>query len=615
MVPGRTVAALVLALVLISGCVGERAGTGPAPTIVPTVPPPSSGIGEPCSDDMECLSDNCRNGICCLLGRDCCSTDRDCDDGNRCDADRSFCVPRPTQSPTLAPTPAPRRNGMMCDGDHMCLSGNCGAGVCCLEGNACCLDDRDCGPEERCDTDRSYCVAGTRQAPTPTPGSGGTVPQATRLNGMPCAVDDECLSDNCINGVCCTAGRTCCQDDRDCPGGMVCDHTGSACAGDGAVPSSTPSSSPTVTPVPNGGDCHASGECASGNCAGGVCCLAGTRCCRTDADCPPDHACDTDRSYCVESQQEPSPEGFHTVINEGTIRWQFPDNRGETVVWNMPVDIYRTLVSAPRPVYYRAISCPGCPEENLTAPDYRTFVRPEAFTDVIGDLTDDRTARQFIDEVYNLKNRLMIYQVTNETAQWPLETLTEGRGSCRDSAVLMAALIMAGNGHASYGMRLQFAYVDSNSLSVPLTINHVLLHVTFSDGASRFIETTARASGTMDDAGGIRGWFLPYPYESCADGTPAGTCAAGGGHYCEPDGTSLIPDCALCGCPDGLECYSDDRCYPPDRICDDGTYHGSCSEVRPFLCVRERRLVPACQVCGCPLDAECGQDGNCWQDA
>lgn len=506
---------------------------------------------------------------------------------------------------------------MMCEGDHICLSGNCRNGVCCLAGSPCCLDDSDCGPEELCDTDRSYCTADVRQTPSPTPGTEPTVPQATRLNGMPCIVDDECLSDNCINGVCCAEGRTCCQDDRDCPGETMCDHAESACDESGAVPSPTtrPTADPTGTPAPNGGYCQTLSECASGNCVAGVCCLEGTRCCRTDADCPQEHACDTDRAYCVESQQGTTPEGFHTVINEGMIRWQYPDNLGETVVWNMPVDTYRTLVSAPRPVYYRAISCPGCPEENLTVPDYRTFVRPEAFTDVIGDLTDGRTARQFIDEVYNLKNRLMIYQVTNETAQWPLETLTEGRGSCRDSAVLMAALIMAGDGQAKYGMRLQFAYVDSDSLSAPRTINHVLLHVTFSDGASRFIETTARASGAMDDAGGIRGWFVPYPYESCTDGTPVGTCASGGEHFCEPDSISLIPDCALCGCPDRMGCYSDDRCYDPDRICDDGTFHGACSEVKPFLCTRGQGLVPSCPVCGCPPDSECGQDGNCWQDA
>ena len=52
----------------------------------------------------------------------------------------------------------PMPNGEVCTKDEGCVSGNCRNGMCCITGRDCCASDRDCGPDEVCDAERSYCV-------------------------------------------------------------------------------------------------------------------------------------------------------------------------------------------------------------------------------------------------------------------------------------------------------------------------------------------------------------------------------------------------------------------------------------------------------------------------
>lgn len=66
----------------------------PNATIEATPPPEPLANGETCSDDSGCVSENCRNGVCCIIGRDCCVSDRDCGPDESCDTERSYCVTR-----------------------------------------------------------------------------------------------------------------------------------------------------------------------------------------------------------------------------------------------------------------------------------------------------------------------------------------------------------------------------------------------------------------------------------------------------------------------------------------------------------------------------------------
>lgn len=46
------------------------------------------------------------------------------------------------------------------------------------------------------------------------------------------------------------------------------------------------------------------------------------------------------------------------------------------------------------------------------------------------------------------------------------------------------------------------------------------------------------------------------------------------------------------------------------ETCSDGTAYGSCSNTKPLYC-DGGALVDSCQLCGCPLDEECQEDGSC----
>jgi hypothetical protein len=246
----------------------------------------------------------------------------------------------------------------------------------------------------------------------------------------------------------------------------------------------------------------------------------------------------------------------HSRIENGVVYWDFQDTRGNPIEWTMPIDTYKQLITT-KTLALQLITCPTCDEPKPTRIiDYRTFVSPQSFEKVISALTDGRTDREFVDEVFNLKKQLVVYQVTNEQAQWPLETLTEGRGSCRDTAVLMASLLWAGNQHASYGMKLKLVTLDSNNPTSPRTLNHELLLIEFADGTKKFLETTLNQDYSELPPQEITGYYLDYPYQACANGIPYSDCLDG--WFCNSG--ALVPACQQCGCPTSYACFTDGYC-------------------------------------------------------
>lgn len=52
---------------------------------------------------------------------------------------------------------------------------------------------------------------------------GGCKRTTNRANGEPCERPDDCASSNCVNKVCCVAGKSCCTSDADCLENEACD--------------------------------------------------------------------------------------------------------------------------------------------------------------------------------------------------------------------------------------------------------------------------------------------------------------------------------------------------------------------------------------------------------
>ena len=119
------------------------------------------------------------------------------------------------------------------------------------------------------------------------------------------------------------------------------------------------------------------------------------------------------------------------------------------------------------------------------------YVEPDFFSGVISGLTDGNSAREFVDEVVNLKNQLISYgSGLGDTYQWSAETLTEGRGKCGDTSILIASLLKAGENEANYGLDVYIWYCDADNIANPQEVNHAIVGVEYSDGSSELIETT-----------------------------------------------------------------------------------------------------------------------------
>ena len=157
-----------------------------------------------------------------------------------------------------------KSNGEYCDQDEDCSSSNCNGGVCCDYGEWCCLYDSDCGTTDEtcvdyaCTLESSDCAYGCPDsyladgycdeacknsacnwdegdcevsAAEYYATDSGTLESAYGSFGIggACYSNDACESGNCMNGVCCGSGQTCCQIDDHCPDGRACSSTYSHC--------------------------------------------------------------------------------------------------------------------------------------------------------------------------------------------------------------------------------------------------------------------------------------------------------------------------------------------------------------------------------------------------
>jgi len=126
---------------------------------------------------------------------------------------------------------------------------------------------------------------------------------------------------------------------------------------------------------------------------------------------------------------------------------------------------------------------------------------------VIGSLTDGNSARDFVQEVFNLRVQLTVYsEDVTDTPQWSGETMTLGTGDCEDFAILMGSLLMAGNEHAHYSMTAKMVYMDADNPTAPQTVNHVIIHISYEDGTGEFVGSTS--TDVLSPWSEVAGWYF-----------------------------------------------------------------------------------------------------------
>lgn len=251
--------------------------------------------GESCTLWSQCLSNYCVDGVCCnnycdgecsactiakkgdgtpdgLCGNIKVGTDPD----NECNP--GACHGTGTCSSPQAKLPL----GSSCISAAQCSSGQCADGVCCdflcvdRECQACTAAKKGSGVDGICgpikyDTDPdNECWGGGCN------GSG----DCKRYINQPCSFTSQCLSDYCVDGVCCnnhcmdgcyacTAAKTGIQDGVCGPIKTGTDPDNECNSGECTA---THTCSAPQTPQPPGTPCTGAAQCASGFCADGVCC-------------------------------------------------------------------------------------------------------------------------------------------------------------------------------------------------------------------------------------------------------------------------------------------------------------------------------------------------------
>ncbi|MDH7516918.1 MAG: hypothetical protein QHH19_01010 [Candidatus Thermoplasmatota archaeon] len=192
-----------------------------------------------------------------------------------------------------------------------------------------------------------------------------------------------------------------------------------------------------------------------------------------------------------------------TLIQNGTIHWRFRNLDGTIAEWTMPVDTYRTYIDWPEPTASLSLSNTNT-GETYTVKDLREYVQPDFFTNVISGFTDGKTDKQFVQEVVNFKDQIITYgSGLGDFYRWPAETMTEGRGQCGDTTILVASLLKAGENRAHYGLSVYIWYCDAYHMTSPQTVNHAIVEVKYADGTDTFIETTSNTYYTYNQ---VTGW-------------------------------------------------------------------------------------------------------------
>ncbi|MEZ4309224.1 MAG: hypothetical protein R3F14_14400 [Polyangiaceae bacterium] len=245
-------------------------------------------IGSACTMDSECQSVVCKDGFCCNNAcTDACSA---CSSALKGSGTNGTCGPIASGTDPenecagvlvcngSGTCKAP--NGASCAVAADCLSNQCADGVCCNSAcNTLCQactaakkgsgNDGTCGPIASGADPDNECVGGAS-----CNGSGACALVA--LGGV-CTINAECVSNQCVDGVCCNTACTglcqaCTAAKKGSGADGTCGAVGVGTDPDNECPGATTCNGAACTQLPNGSPCSVNGECQSNQCVDGVCC-------------------------------------------------------------------------------------------------------------------------------------------------------------------------------------------------------------------------------------------------------------------------------------------------------------------------------------------------------
>jgi len=247
--------------------------------------------GVACSATADCLSNYCVDGFCC--GNICTGTCYACSAAKKGNGYDGVCGPiANAQDPdnecnpgecngsgACNQAPVLLANGAACNGGAQCISGFCADGVCCDAActgtcQACTATKKGGGTDGTCGNIKYDADPDNECASGSCSGSG----TCQYYNGVACTMAAACLSNYCVDGVCCGAGctQTCyaCSAAKKGSGydgvcGPIAIYTNpdNECANGYCNGSGT-----CNLLLSNGSLCSTNQQCGSGFCVGGICC-------------------------------------------------------------------------------------------------------------------------------------------------------------------------------------------------------------------------------------------------------------------------------------------------------------------------------------------------------
>ncbi|MDC3984826.1 MopE-related protein [Polyangium jinanense] len=248
-------------------------------------------MGEACVVGTECVSGSCVDGVCCSSGS--CSTCQTCNKnimtaGTCQNINAGTTDNNPVGACTGTNTcdgsgTCKKNDGQVCGNASECLSGNCVDGVCC--NGTCTGECQACSVAAGAATN-GVCGNITSGQPDNYPANTCAAPKACdgggvckSANGIVCATGSDCVTGNCVDGVCCDTSCTgvckACSVAKGAAANGVCGNIAPGSTDDAPVCGGSNVCNGSGACLKTKGEvCSTASECASGACVDGVCCTA-----------------------------------------------------------------------------------------------------------------------------------------------------------------------------------------------------------------------------------------------------------------------------------------------------------------------------------------------------
>ena len=198
---------------------------------------------------------------------------------------------------------------------------------------------------------------------------------------------------------------------------------------------------------------------------------------------------------------------FLTIIEDGTVLWDFVDSKGNEYYWEIPMQTYEEWVLDGASVSLNnnrnLLSLNG---KTFNMIQYEQFV-VGGFTDVVDEIYHNSESNDdFVWEVWWIVSQMAVYREDvdeRSEGRFALETFTRQGGDCEDLAILIADMLASSR--YTHDWTIQLVLMDLDNPTDPREVNHMIVYA--NDGNyDYFIEATGDPSWDWYP-NGIDGWW------------------------------------------------------------------------------------------------------------